>query len=135
MTFKNLAENFFTCSNHHKNSFTISDHLKKVSLRHFYIFCIFYHFLLFYFFLKKPRISSRNFLQIVWKGIECAFVMIATCKKNFSQKLKGQNFKVPYNLHRGCFQENLNSVALLKARKLIFCCCLFMRFAMHKKLD
>ena len=40
--------------------------------------------------------------------VECVFVMIDTCKKNFSQKLKGQNFKVPYNLHRGCFQKNVN---------------------------
>ena len=40
--------------------------------------------------------------------------------KNFSQKLKGNIFKVPYNLHRDCFQKNVISGMVVKARKLFF---------------
>ena len=43
------------------------------------------------------------------------------------KKLESQNFKVSYYLHRSCFQKNVNSVTLVKARKLIFICFVFLR--------
>ena len=35
---------------------------------------------------------------------------VATLTKIFSQKLETQTFKVPYSLHRGCFQKNLKNL-------------------------
>ena len=67
---------------------------------------------------ENLKIPQWNFFQMVWNRVDCVFVMIATHKKKFSQKLEGENFKVEYNLHRGCFQKNVNSLTMVKAKKL-----------------
>ena len=67
---------------------------------------------------ENLKVLQWNFLQMIWKRVECVFVMISTGIKIFSQKLEGQNFKVPYNLRRDCFQQNVISMAAVKARKL-----------------
>ena len=37
-----------------------------------------------------------------------SFVIIATCRKFFNQKLESRTFKVSNNLHRGCFRKFKN---------------------------
>ena len=60
--------------------------------------------------IKKYRKSKNTSMKLSSNGLKTGkmcFCDDCYIKKKFSQKLKQQNFMVPCNLQRGCFQKNV----------------------------